>query len=180
MKNFLVGIMVLPILAMPYTYFYIPALKKTTSMRQEISNYKASLGRFAEGRDRMLIELLAIQKENVEKENKALNFLLPAFDTAKANLMMPFDTLRDNIPGEWNVVPEGKFRNSSPLVFWAFKFKYVGTFNNAVKVLASMEINPQFMRIENYRIETKENEVELSGKVELVFQEKLMDMGALK
>ena len=180
MKNILVGIMVLPVLAMPYTYYYIPSLKQTTEMRQEIANLKGSLGRFDDGRDKMFIEVIAAQKVALEEENKRLNFLLPSFDSAKANLMAPFDTLREQIPGEWNVVPEGKFRNSKPLVFWPFSFKFVGSFSNAVKALAYMEVNPQFMRIENYRIETNENLVTLSGKVELVFQEKLMEAGVNK
>ena len=180
MKNFLVAIIVLAIIVMPYTYFYIPQLQKTNGMRQDIANLKGSLARFDNGRLKIYQELLQTQKDNLEKENKRLNFLLPAFDTTKANLMAPFDTLRDSIEGDWNVVPEGKFTSSNSLVFWPFKFKYIGTCANAVKVLAYMEVNEQFMRLENYRIETNEKLVTLSGKVDLVFQEKLMDEGGKK
>ena len=180
MKNFLVAIIVLAIIVMPYTYFYIPQLQKTNAMRQEIANYKGSLARFDNGRLNIYQELLKSQKENLEKENKRLNFLLQAFDNTKANLMAPFDTLRDSIEGDWNVVPEGKFTSSNSLVFWPFKFKYTGTCANAVKVLAYMEVNDQFMRLENYRMETKDNLVTLSGKVDLVFQEKLMNEGGKK
>lgn len=180
MKNFLVAIIVLAIIVMPYTYFYIPSLQKSNTMRQEIANLKGSLARFDNGRLQIYQELLASQEKNLEKEHKRLNFLLPAFDTTKANLMAPFDTLRDSIEGDWNVVPEGKFTNSNSLVFWPFKFKYTGTCANAVKVLAYMEVNNQFMRLENYRIVSNEKLVTLSGKVELVFQEKLMEEGGKK
>ena len=149
-------------------------------MRQEISNLKASLARFDNGKEAMYRELLSSQKENLEKENKRLNFLLPSFVTARANLMAPFDTLREEIPGDWNVVPEGKFKNSGPLVFWPFNFKYIGKSEDAIKVLAYMEVNSQFMRLENYKIETKDKLVTLSGKVDLVFQEKLMEEGGKK
>ena len=43
-----------------------------------------------------------------------------------------------------------------------------------------MEVNTQFMRLENYKIETNDKLVTLSGKVELVFQEKLMEEGGKK
>lgn len=180
MKNFLVAVIVLAIIVMPYTYYYIPSLQKTNVMRQEIANLKGSLARFDNGRLNIYQELLKSQEANIEKERERLYFLLPAFDETKANLMAPFDILRESIDGEWNVVPEGKFRNSGPLIFWPFKFKYTGTCANAVKVLAYMEVNERFMRLENYRILSNEKLVTLSGKVELVFQEKLMDKGGKK
>jgi Tfp pilus assembly protein PilO len=180
MKNFLVAVIAFAIIVMPYTYYYIPSLNQTNNMRQEITNLKASLARFENGREALYRELLASQKENLEKENKRLNYLLPAFATARANLMAPFDTLREEIPGDWNVVPEGKFKNSGPLVFWPFNFRYTGKSEDAVKVLAYMEVNTQFMRLDNYKFETNDKLVTLSGKVELVFQEKLMEEGGKK
>ena len=180
MKNFLVAVIVFAVIVMPYTYYYIPSLNQTNNMRQEISNLKASLARFDNGREAMYRELLASQKDNLEKENKRLNYLLPSFVTARANLMAPFDTLREEIPGDWNVVPEGKFKNSGPLVFWPFNFRYIGKSEDAIKVLAYMEVNTQFMRLETYKIETNDKLVTLSGKVELVFQEKLMEEGGKK
>ena len=180
MKNFLVAVIVFALIVMPYTYFYIPSLNKTNTMRQEIANLKGSLARFDNGRDKLYQELITSHKANLEKESKRLNFLLPAFDTTKANLMAPFDSLRETIPGEWSVVPEGKFKSNGTLVFWPFKFKYTGTCADAVKALAHMEVNTQFMRFENYKIETNDKLVTLSGKVELVFQEKLMEDGGKK
>ena len=184
MKNFLVAVIVFALIVMPYTYYYIPSLNQTNTMRQEIANIEGSLARFENGRYQLYQELLVSNKDNLEKESKRLNYLLPAFDTTKANLMAPFDTLRESIRGDWSVVPEGKFRTVGPLVYWPFKFKFVGTCANAVKALAYMEVNTQFMRLENYRIETNsetnEKLVTLSGKVELVFQEKLMEEGGKK
>ncbi len=179
MKNFLIAVIVFAIIIMPYTYFYNPQLANANKNKQEIANLQGSLSRFENGKDVMYKELLATQKENLEKENKRLNFLLPSFATARANLMAPFDDLRTSIPGEWNVVPEGKFITKSPLVFWPFKFKYVGTTADAIKVLAYMEVNTQFMRLENYRMETNENIVTMTGKVELVFQDNA-DVGGKK
>ena len=42
-----------------------------------------------------------------------------------------------------------------------------------------MEVNTQFMRLENYRMETNENIVTMTGKVELVFQDNA-DVGGKK
>lgn len=171
MKNLLIAIIAFAIVVMPYTYYYNPVLKQTEGLRKEITNLKASLARFDNGKEAMYRELITNQKANLEKENKRLGYMLPDFSTARANLMAPFDSLRESNPGEWSVVPEGKFRTSGPLVFWPFSFKYVGTAAEAVKVLASMEVNTQFMRLVNYTMETNDKLVTLSGKVELVFQE---------
>lgn len=192
MKNFLIAVIALAIVVMPYTYFYNPTLKTAFNQKQEIANIQGSLARFDGGKEAIYRELLDTQKGNLEKETRRLNFMLPAFANARANLMGPFDTLRETIPGKWDVVPEGKFTVSGPLVFWVFKFKYIGTAADAVKVLAAMEVSTkidpntnekvdsQFMRLDNFKMETNEKLVTLSGKVELVFQEQPMDMGGKK
>lgn len=180
MKNNLIAIIVFAIIVIPYTYFYIPSLSETNGMRQEIANLKASISRFSDGKDIIHNELLQRQKENLDKEKRRLSYLLPDFSVARANLMAPFDTLRQEIPGEWEVVPEGQFKNSDPLVFWPFKFKYSGTTAEAVKLLAYIEVNNQFMRFDSFKMETnKKNDslVTLSGKVELVFQENSLKGG---
>ncbi len=192
MKNFLVAIIALAIVVMPYTYFYNPALKTAFDQKQEIANLQGSLSRFEGGKELAYKELLEAQRTNLEKETRRLNFMLPAFANARANLMGPFDRLRETIPGEWDVVPEGKFTVSGPLVFWEFRFKYIGTAADAVKVLAAMEVSTQvdpntnekvesqFMRLNNFKVETKEKLVTLSGRVEVVFQEKPMEIGGKK
>lgn len=174
MKNTLVAIIVFAIIVMPYTYFYMPALNDSDNMRQEIANLKASISRFDNGRDKIYEELLKSQKENLEKERKTLNFLLPDFSVARTNLMAPFNLLRNEIPGDWSVVPEGQFQTSDKLVFWPFKISFRGTGAEAIKLLAYLEMNDQFMRFENFEIVTDskdDNLVSLTGKVELVFQE---------
>ena len=192
MKNFLLAIIALAIVVMPYTYFYNPTLKTAFNQKQEIANLQGSLSRFEGNRMIAYRELLETQKTNLEKETRRLNFMLPAFANARANLMGPFDRLREAIPGEWEVVPEGKFTVSGPLVFWEFRFKYVGTTADAVKVLASMEVSTQidpntnekvesqFMRLNNFKMDTNGKLVTLSGRVEVVFQEKPMEVGGKK
>lgn len=172
MKNFAYAVIAFAIVVMPYTYYYLPVLNHTKEMKQEISNLRASLARIDNNRDKIYREIIKETSASLDKEKQKFNFLFPAFSSAKVNIMAPFTTLRNEIPDEWNVIPEGKFRTDGNLVFWPFNFKYVGNSLEAIKALAYMEINEQFMLIDNFKIESKGDLVLLSGKVELVYQEK--------
>ena len=140
-------------------------------MRQQIANITASSNRFASGTLIIYKNLLESKKEDYKNELASLTLLIPEFSTTKTNLMAPFDIIREEIPGDWSVVPEGKFSKSNNLVFWPFKFKYIGTNADAVKVLAYMESANQFMRLDSFKIDSNNELVTLSGVVELVFRE---------
>ena len=171
MKNLFVAVLVFALIVIPYTYYYFPSLNKTNSMRQQIANITASSNRFASGTLIIYKNLLESKKEDYKNELASLTLLIPEFSTTKTNLMSPFDIIREEIPGDWSVVPEGKFSKSNNLVFWPFKFKYIGTNADAVKVLAYMESANQFMRLDSFKIDTTNELVTLSGVVELVFRE---------
>ena len=175
MKNLFAAAVAFALIVMPYTYYYIPALNQSNSMRQEIANLKTSLSRFSGNNFEIYKELYKSKETNYEEEKERLNLLFPEFSTAKNNLMAPFDIMRNEIPGDWHVVPEGKFQNIKSLVYWSFKFKYIGTCADALKVLAYMESAPQFMRIQDYSIETLDSSVTLSGNVQLIFRDKSID-----
>ncbi len=155
---------------MPWTYYYLPQLAKVTADKQMAANLKGSISRFADGREVMFRSLLDIQKENIAKEKHRLEFMLPSFAKARANLMAPFENLRNAVAGEWQVVPEGKFRKSGPLVFWPFKFTYRGSAAQAIQALAHLETSTQFMLLRDYSILRSDGQVEMTGLVELVFQ----------
>ena len=175
MKNLFVAAIAFALIVMPYTYYYLPALNQTNSMRQEIANRKASLARFSGNKFDVFKELYKNKEINYNEEKEKLTILLPEFSTTKTNLMAPFDIVRENIPGEWHVVPEGKFYKRNSLIFWPFNFKFIGNYDDSIKALAYMETAPQFMRIQNYTIETNNQLVTLSGNVELVFMENSID-----
>ncbi|NCB39040.1 MAG: hypothetical protein EOM80_09740 [Erysipelotrichia bacterium] len=170
MEKILKAIIVAGLLFLPWQYYFWPGLQQVAIEKQQTANLKGSMSRLADGRGAMFQEILKVQLENIKKEKHRLEFLLPSFAKARANLMAPFDLLRTAIPGAWQVIPEGKFRISGPLVFWPFKLSFIGAASDAVKVLAQIETATQFMRLINFSIETREDEVELKGLVELVFQ----------
>jgi len=136
-----------------------------------VANLKGSINRFADGREAMFKSLLELQQQNIGKEKHRLEFMLPSFAKARANLRAPFENIRTAVPGEWSAVPEGKFRKSGPLVFWPFKFSYTGSVSDSIKVIASMEASTQFMLLRHFTIETHESQVDLNGIVELVFHD---------
>ena len=173
MKNLTLIVLALALAVMPYTYYYFPTLQNINKMKQENANIRAVNTAFNSTPTAVYFEFINSCRTSLNKRKSEFNFQFPTFETAKANLMGPFIELRKDILGEWNIVPEGKFTINGALVFWTFNFKFNGTFENALKALAYIETSHQFMKIENYRIESKDNSVELSGKLELVYQEKL-------
>ena len=181
MKNLFIAAIAFALVVMPFTYYYYPTLNNTNIMRQEIANLKASLERFSGNKYDIFKELYKSKEKNYEEEKAKLALMIPEFSTTKTNLMAPFDVIREKIPGDWHVVPEGKFQSRDSLVFWSFKFKYIGTYADAVSVLAFMESAPQYMRLQNYILETNNLSVTLSGNVEQVFRENpLEDDGGKK
>ncbi len=169
MEKLLKAIIVVGLLFMPWSYYYMPRINEVKADKQMVANLKGSIARFSDGREAMFRSLLQIQQENIGKEKHRLEFMLPSFAKARANLMAPFENLRAAVPGEWQVVPEGKFKNSGQLVFWPFKFIFTGPVSDAVKVIAAMEASTQFMLLRHFEINTRENIVDLSGIVDLVF-----------
>lgn len=171
MEHILKAIIVIGLLTLPWRYYFLPKIEEIKSEKQMAANLQGSLSRFSDGREVLFKSLLAIQQENIAKEKYRLEFMLPSFAKARANLMGPFDNIRAKIPGEWHVVPEGKFRVSGPLVFWPFRFVFIGSTNDAVRILAHMETASQFMFIRTFKLERHETNVELSGLIELVFHD---------
>lgn len=183
MEKLLKAIIVVGLLIMPWSYYYLPRINSVKADKQMVANLKGSMERFADGREAMFRSVLQLQQENIGKEKHRLEFMLPSFAKARANLMAPFENLRNAVPGEWHVVPEGKFKNSGPLVFWPFRFTYTGSASDAVKALASMEASTQFMLLRHFEMKTRENMVDLSGIVELVFHntgEEIVADGGIK
>lgn len=169
MEKYLKAIIVAAIMTMPWTYYISPQLAQIRAKRQQIANFVGSANRFSDGKDQMFKQLLQIQRENLKKETKRLSFLLPSFSNARANLMAPFETLRQSIDGDWKLTPEGSFTESNSLVYWGFSFSLVSTPANAIKAIAHIESSPQFMRLRRFSIETNGELVTMQGKVELVF-----------
>jgi hypothetical protein len=169
MEKLLKAIIVIGLLVLPWRYYYWPKIESIKADKQMVANYQGSIQRFADGREAMFRSMLEIQKENIGREKHRLEFMLPSFAKARANLMAPFDNLRAAVEGEWHVVPEGKFQVSGPLVFWPFKFTYIGPAVNVSRILALVETSTQFMRIAGFTVETRGELVEFKGTVDLVF-----------
>lgn len=183
MEKLLKAIIVIGLILLPWRYYFWPQIELIKANKQMAANLQGSINRFADGREAMFRSVLGIQTENIVKEKHRLEFMLPSFAKARANLMAPFDNLRAAVPGEWHVVPEGKFKNSGPLVFWPFKFTYSGSALNAVKLLANIETSTQFMLLRRYEMTTRDSDVEMTGIIDLVFhdtgEEMPKDGGAL-
>lgn len=171
MDKLLKAIIVISLLLLPWQYYYFPRIEAVKADKQMVANLKGSINRFADGREAMFKSLLDLQQQSIGKEQHRLKFMLPSFAKARANLMAPLNNIRAAVPGEWSAVPEGKFKKSGPLVFWPFKFTYIGSISDAIKVIANMEASTQFMLLRHFTIETHESQVDLSGIVELVFHD---------
>jgi hypothetical protein len=172
MERYLKAMIAAGLLLLPWRYLIWPGIETVREERKTQANLRASLQRFDQGREAMFRAALDLQKEALAKEQRRLEFLLPPFSYARANLMAPFDLLRAAVPGEWEVVPEGKFTRSDPLVFWPFRFSFKGPAGEAVRALAAIEAAEQFLRIKQATIESQGDLVLLKGTVEVVFQEK--------
>lgn len=171
MEHILKAIIVVGLLILPWRYFYLPKIEAIKADKQNAANSCGSLSRFSDGREELYQSMLAIHKENLAKEKYRLEFMLPSFAKARANLMGPFDRLRAEVHGDWHVIPEGKFKISGPLVFWPFRFTYIGDSNDVIRVLAHIEAAPQFMFLRSFEMARKDTQVELSGLVDLVYRD---------
>lgn len=171
MEKLLKAIIVISLLLIPWQYYYLPRIEAVKADKQMVANLKGSINRFADGREAMFKSFLEVQQQNIGKEKQRLEFMLPSFAKARANLRAPLNDVRAAVPGEWQTVPNGKFDKRGPLVFWPFKFSYTGTVSDAIKVIASMEASTQFMLLRHFTIETRENLVDLKGVVDLVFHD---------
>ncbi|MFZ2960090.1 MAG: hypothetical protein WA705_24680 [Candidatus Ozemobacteraceae bacterium] len=169
MEKYLQTILVIGLLLLPWRYYYWPQILEIRKDKQEISNVSASLLQFTDGREAMYQDVVATQRKVAVQMEKQISFLLPQFSQARANLMAPFNEIRSSTPGQWKVTPEGRFTKSGNLISWPFEFQFIGSHSNAVKALGALETAEQFIRIQKITMETKIDQVELSGIVELIF-----------
>ncbi|MBF0546414.1 MAG: hypothetical protein HQM08_18355 [Candidatus Riflebacteria bacterium] len=171
MEAFLKSIIIIGLIILLWSSFFLPELQKLENLRQEIADLKASSQRFDQGRGLLYLQTIQFQKDAIASKTREYSFLLPPFSQTRANLMAPFNEIRNSIPGNWEVTPDGKFNKVGNLVTWLFSFSFTGSLFDAIRALATMETTEQLMRFRNITIERQQNGVLLTGKVELVFRD---------
>ena len=162
-------LVIIGLLFLPWRYSLLAELSQLKAGRQQIVDMTATIRHLADGRGDVMEKALDLQRNQLKARQKALSFILPPFSQARANLMASFDTVRSHIPGEWEVVPEGKFHAEGTHVVWPFRFKYIGSYANAIRALASMETAPQLLRLTKTSLSGSGSSVIVEGNIEMVF-----------
>ncbi|HOT28181.1 MAG TPA: hypothetical protein PLU72_08315 [Candidatus Ozemobacteraceae bacterium] len=162
-------LVIIGLLFLPWRYSLLAELSQLKAGRQQNVDTTATIRHLADGRGEVMKKALELQRQQLKARQRALSFILPPFSQARANLMASFDTVRSQIPGEWEVVPEGKFHSEGMHVVWPFRFKYIGTYANAVKALAAMETAPQLLRLTRTTVTGAGSSVIVEGNVEMVY-----------
>lgn len=169
MERLLRYLIIIGLLFLPWRYFLMPGLDQLRASRQNNIDVCSSIQHFAEGRGDLIRQSLDVQRKQLLSRQKALSFLLPPFSQARANLMATFDAVRSSIPGDWEVIPEGKFRTEGRHVIWPFHFKYIGSYSDTVRALAAMETTPQLLRLVQTSITRNDKNVLAEGNIEMIF-----------
>jgi hypothetical protein len=175
MEKILKALIAMAVLMLPWQYIYSKQLITLENRHQDIINMATANKNLdqkvgAQSMRELYISLLNSQKAAIIKERNRLELLMPSFSTARTSLLSPFELLRSEIPGEWQVNPSNKYSEEGPLVFWPFDVQYIGTAHNAIKAIAHMETSNRYFRIRHFNMQTSGKNVKLAGIVELVYQ----------
>lgn len=184
MEKTLKALIVMAILILPFQYFYAPKLKELDKKTQDIVNMQTANQNLNKkvGNQSMrdlYLGLLQSQKKSIIKERTRLDLLMPPFSTARTSLRSPFELIRAEVPGAWEVTENNTYTDAGALIFWPFNVAYKGSAENVIKALALIESGNRFMRLRNLTLKAdNNNEVIMAGQIELVYQSE--STGAIK